>query len=467
MKESTAVKTRRLRTERKVRFRMDWAVTGLICALTLLGQSIFGEWTGRKLLVVLMEPVLVMIFMTALEAYDHFTSPLQEIQVCILLSDLYAYVVVAFLNVLFLRSLTLLTIHTLAAALQAVLMLACNTLLYRRSHDPRCCRRPSMLVLAAKGHEARLRRLKYGILEDFDAWYMVLDEPVGADSDSALSEIKQSLKQYDALCVFDNVWGEAYEELIRYAMELDKEIYTVPRMIDVGVNQTRLTHFDDIPVLYMESFRLTWWDAILKRGLDLVVALAALAVAALPMAVIAVCIRLDSPGPIIYRQERYTKGKKVFRIMKFRTMVVDAEKLTGPTFAQKDDPRITRVGRLLRRCRLDELPQIFNILRGDMSLVGPRPERPFFVEQFEKEIPQYDYRFAVKAGLTALSHVYGRYSTYIHDRTYYDLRYIADYSFFLDLKILLLTSKTMFLKNAAEGEDQFKVQAEKKQAETR
>lgn len=141
---------------------------------------------------------------------------------------------------------------------------------------------------------------------------------------------------------------------------------------------------------------------------------------------------------------------------KFRTMVPDAEKLTGPKFAEKDDPRITKIGKFLRACRLDELPQLINILLGDMSVVGPRPERPVFINQFEKEIENYDYRFAVKAGLTSLSHVYGRYSTYIHDRTYYDLYYIANYSFFLDLKIILLTTKTIFLKSSAEGEDSFK-----------
>jgi lipopolysaccharide/colanic/teichoic acid biosynthesis glycosyltransferase len=137
-------------------------------------------------------------------------------------------------------------------------------------------------------------------------------------------------------------------------------------------------------------------------------------------------------------------------------MIPDAEKLSGPKFAEKDDPRITGIGKILRACRLDELPQILNILKGDMSVVGPRPERPMFVEQFEQEIENYDYRFEVKAGLTSLSHVYGRYSTYIHDRTYYDLFYIMHYSLLLDIKIILLTAKTMFMKSAAEGEDDFK-----------
>ena len=175
------------------------------------------------------------------------------------------------------------------------------------------------------------------------------------------------------------------------------------------------------------------------------------------MGVIAAAIKVTSPGPLIYKQTRYTRGKREFEIYKFRTMVPNAEQLSGPKFAEKNDPRITKVGKILRAMRLDELPQIINILKGDMSIVGPRPERPVFVEQFENEIERYDDRFKVKAGLTSLSHVYGRYSTYIHDRTYYDLYYITHYSPLLDLKIILLTTKIIFLKSSAEGEDDFKI----------
>lgn len=461
--EKGNVKTRRVRKELKLRFQLDGVFTIAVCLIALILQSVFGVWTVQKLLVVLMGPVLVMLFMFVLDAYSHFTSPLQEIRVCIGLSNLYAYAVMVLLNVLFLHSLTLLMVQTFTMMVETVLMLILNTVMYRRFHNPDKYRNPSMLVLASDGNESRLRRLKYGVLADFDAWYMVIDEKEGADR-AKLNDLMKMLERFDALCVFDNIHGEEYEELIRYAMTLDKEIYTVPRIIDVTVNRSRLTHFDDIPVVSMETYRLNWMQAFLKRGLDIVVASLALVIAALPMAIIALLVRMDSPGPVLYRQERYTKDKKSFFIIKFRTMVENAEKLSGPVLAQKDDPRVTRVGKILRRFRLDELPQIFNILSGDMSLVGPRPERPFFVEQFEKEIPQYDYRFAVKAGLTALSHVYGRYSTYILDRTYYDLRYIIDYSFLLDIKILLLTTKTLFIKNSAEGEDEFQVKRTTQQA---
>jgi len=185
--------------------------------------------------------------------------------------------------------------------------------------------------------------------------------------------------------------------------------------------------------------------------MDIVISFVGLAIASIPMCIIALLIKITSPGPVFYKQLRLTKDKKEFYIYKFRSMVQDAEKKTGPALATKDDPRITTVGRWLRKLRLDELPQLINILKGDMSVVGPRPERPFFVEQYEKEIPNYSKRFTMQAGLTALSHVYGRYSTDIIDRTHYDLLYVQNYSLMLDIRIILLTSRTMFLSDAAEG----------------
>lgn len=450
------VRTRRLQAERKWLMQADCTAAAVVCALAMIALALLGQASAGPLLLTLLETLLALLLLEELEPYDHFDYCGREILVCILLANLYALILSAAANACLLRSWTMLATQAAAAAARALVMLLCNAVLVRRFRDTRHFRRPSLLVLAAKGNEARLRRLKYGIQSGFNAWYIVMDGLHGQVHAGELDSLKDKLRAYDALCIFDNVWGAEYEELVRYAMEQGKEIYTVPRIIDVSINQTHLTHFSDIPVLFMQRFRLTPAQRFVKRAMDLAVALAALAVTALPMAIIALCIKLDSPGPVIYRQQRCTKDKRVFSILKFRTMVVDAEKLTGPTFARKDDPRITRIGRILRACRLDELPQIFNILMGDMSLVGPRPERPYFVEQFEQEILQYDYRFSVKAGLTALSHVYGRYSTYIQDRTYYDLRYIAEYSLLLDLRILLLTSKTMFLKDAAEGEDQYK-----------
>jgi lipopolysaccharide/colanic/teichoic acid biosynthesis glycosyltransferase len=156
-------------------------------------------------------------------------------------------------------------------------------------------------------------------------------------------------------------------------------------------------------------------------------------------------------GPVLYVQERLTKGRKTFKIYKFRTMVPNAEKLSGPVFAGEKDPRITKIGKFMRTVRLDEIPQLINILTGDMSIVGPRPERPFFAKQFEKDIPEYRYRLKVKAGLTGLAQVEGKYNTTVEDKLRYDLIYINNYSLLRDILIMLQTIKILFMKSSTEG----------------
>lgn len=192
-----------------------------------------------------------------------------------------------------------------------------------------------------------------------------------------------------------------------------------------------------------------FYSKVVKRVLDFLLALILLIPGLIIMIPLAVWVKLDSPGPVIYRALRGGYHNKPFYIMKFRSMVVDADKSGGCTAL--NDSRVTRAGKIMRRLKLDELPQLFNILKGDMSVVGPRPERPFFVEQYEHEIHNYDQRFAVRAGLTALSHVYGRYSTDITDRTRYDLLYVQNYSLMMDIRVMLLTSRTIFMSDAAEG----------------
>lgn len=162
-------------------------------------------------------------------------------------------------------------------------------------------------------------------------------------------------------------------------------------------------------------------------------------------------IKCTDRGPIFYRQDRLTKDRRVFSICKFRTMIQDAEKDTGAKLAADHDERILPVGRFLRRTRLDELPQLWNILRGDMSLVGPRPERPELATEIEENIPEFAYRLKVKAGLTGYAQVYGKYNTTAYDKLKLDLTYIRKYSIFLDLKMILMTPKIMFMKESAEG----------------
>ncbi len=185
---------------------------------------------------------------------------------------------------------------------------------------------------------------------------------------------------------------------------------------------------------------LCGWKAAAKRATDLVFAFVLLAVLALPMLLIALWIRITSGKPVFHRQERVGLGGKRFVIIKFRTMRNDAEEETGPVWAQSHDPRCTRAGAALRSTNLDELPQLFNVLRGEMSLVGPRPERPFFVQKFVSERPLYDQRHAVKGGITGWAQVQGlRGRTCPEARLQHDLHYIRNWSLGLDLRILLRT----------------------------
>jgi exopolysaccharide biosynthesis polyprenyl glycosylphosphotransferase len=198
--------------------------------------------------------------------------------------------------------------------------------------------------------------------------------------------------------------------------------------------------FDGLPVINLRESPLVGWAAIQKRAFDVGVSALLIALAAPVMGVIALAIRLSSGAPVLYRQERMGLDGHVFRMLKFRTMVHDAERDTGPVWARRDDPRETRIGSFLRRTSLDELPQLWNVLSGDMSLVGPRPERPVFIEQFRREVPGYMLRHKVKAGLTGWAQVHRwRGDTSLHERIEHDLYYIRNWSFGLDIRILLMT----------------------------
>lgn len=218
------------------------------------------------------------------------------------------------------------------------------------------------------------------------------------------------------------------------------DVKVVPDLLQVIALRARLEDLDGVPVININDVPLQGFNAIVKRSIDVVLSLAALIVIAVPLAVVAALVKLTSRGPIFYRQERMGLDGKSFTIVKFRSMFNDAERHTGPVWAVEGDPRVTPLGRFMRKANIDELPQLWNVLRGDMSLVGPRPERPHFVEQFKHRIPQYMLRHKVKAGLTGWAQVNGwRGNTSIEKRIEYDLYYIENWSVGLDLKIIWLT----------------------------
>jgi Undecaprenyl-phosphate glucose phosphotransferase len=228
------------------------------------------------------------------------------------------------------------------------------------------------------------------------------------------------------------------------------DVKVVPDLLQVIALRARLEDLDGVPVININEPSLQGVNALVKRAIDITISSAALVVFALPIAFIAALVRLTSKGPAFFRQERMGLDGKSFSIVKFRSMHDEAEKETGPVWTQRNDPRVTALGRFLRRSNLDELPQLWNVFRGDMSIVGPRPERPHFVEQFKHRIPQYMLRHKVKSGLTGWAQVNGwRGNTALDKRIEYDLYYIENWSIRLDLKIMWLTIvKGFFHKHA-------------------
>jgi Undecaprenyl-phosphate glucose phosphotransferase len=218
------------------------------------------------------------------------------------------------------------------------------------------------------------------------------------------------------------------------------DVKVVPDLLQVIALRARLEDLDGVPIVNINDVPLQGFNAVLKRSIDILISATTLIVMAIPFGLIALLVRLTSKGPVFYHQERMGLDGKAFTVYKFRSMYHEAERDTGPVWARDDDPRCTPLGRLLRRFDLDELPQFWNVLKGDMSLVGPRPERPYFVDQFKHRFPQYMLRHKVKSGITGWAQVNGwRGNTSIEKRIEYDLYYIENWSVSLDVKIMWMT----------------------------
>lgn len=239
--------------------------------------------------------------------------------------------------------------------------------------------------------------------------------------------------------------------LLKECMYRDLQVYIIPRIGDVLMSGAEQMHVFHLPMLRSKRFQpLSEYRAV-KRLLDIIFSGIALILFSPIMLATAVAVKLDG-GPALYRQTRLTRNGRPFRILKFRSMCVDAEKMTGAVLSSgENDPRITKVGRFIRACRIDEMPQLINIFRGDMSIVGPRPERPEIAAAYEKELPEFRLRLQAKAGLTGYAQVYGKYNTTPYDKLLMDLMYISGASLFMDIRIAIETLRILFDKRSTEG----------------
>ncbi|KNY26830.1 sugar transferase [Pseudobacteroides cellulosolvens] len=290
------------------------------------------------------------------------------------------------------------------------------------------------LAVAIKALEKGLSRLKVKCL-------------INIEKDFCNDEIQN----VDAVIISPELSNIQKEEILTKCMALNKNVYIIPELFEIAMFNARLTQFDDLPVFCVDKLGLSVEQQLIKRITDIIISLICIIISLPIMLLTYIIIKLYDGGPVIFSQERTTRWNKEFNLYKFRTMVINAEQMTGPVLASERDPRITPIGAFLRATRIDELPQFFNVLKGEMSIVGPRPERKFFIDQFTKDIPNFEYRLAVKAGITGLAQVMGKYTTTPRDKLRFDLLYIKNYSILMDLKIFFQTIKIMFMKAASKG----------------
>ncbi len=262
-------------------------------------------------------------------------------------------------------------------------------------------------------------------------------------------ELYPMIKQYNAVVLCD-LPAQARNQIMKYCYQESVRTYVTPKISDILFRGADDIHLFDTPLLLSRNQGLSIDQRIMKRTCDIVLSLLGIILASPFMFIIALAVKLYDGGPILYKQERLTRDGQPFMIYKFRSMSMDSEK-NGARLAAKGDKRVTPVGKIIRNIHFDELPQLFNILKGEMSMVGPRPERQQISDEYEKEIPEFVLRTKVKAGLTGYAQVYGKYNTTPYDKLKLDLTYIENYSLWLDVKIMLLTFKILFVKENTEG----------------
>lgn len=289
-------------------------------------------------------------------------------------------------------------------------------------------------------------------------------------------DIIKVIKETDALKIIEDkkendkiqlmligVKDEEYKKIMRKAYEERVDIILVPQIENIIGKCNKEVFLIDVPFYeynFQEDSKL---QKVAKRIFELFISIPILILASPIMLITAIIIKMQDGGPVFYKQERLTLNGKKFEVMKFRSMIVNAEAVGGAQFSSKNDKRITPFGNFIRKTRIDELPQLLNIIKGDLAIVGPRPERQEIIDQKIKEVPDFNYRLKVKAGLTGLAQVEGKYNTNLSDKLKLDLIYIRERNFIMDLKIIIKTIKILFMKEATEGvgteeEEQQKIQ---------
>lgn len=309
--------------------------------------------------------------------------------------------------------------------------------------------RRTMLIYGSEVEVETVQAFKDRLLKKYKHLFRI--DNIVSEDDFEKSDIdsNEEFQNTDIFIMYE-VCSEKRSKYMKLFIEKRKNFYFTPKIEDFLLQGSSYKQLLDTPIMkYDYSYERSGWSGM-KRVMDVALAVIMLVLFSPIFLITAIAIKLEDRGPVFYRQERCTIDEKVFRIIKFRSMVVDAE-AHGVKPCIGRDPRVTRVGSIIRKSRIDELPQLFNIIKGDMSFVGPRPERVEHVRQYTEAMPEFKYRTRVKAGLTGYAQIYGKYNTSSYDKLRLDLMYIETQSLLVDLKILILTFRTMFQAESTEG----------------
>lgn len=338
------------------------------------------------------------------------------------------------------RPITFLPILLLTAIDFVVSFLLCHT--FNTIYHTRYI--PHQMLLIYGTQEALSLKFKMNSREDKYNITRQIPETEGFEA------IKEEINRHDAVIISD-VHGQLRNDILKYCYDKDVRTYIAPKVSDIILRGAPDVSLFDTPLLLVRGFGLTPGEELVKRGFDILLVMLSMVLAGPLMLFCAIAIKLGDRGPVFFRQERVTKDGRLFQILKFRSMVTDAEKDGIPIAATDNDPRITKVGKFLRRTRLDELPQLFNILKGDMSICGPRPERKEFNDSYTEKIPEFSYRLKVRGGLTGYAQIFGKYNTSAYDKLRLDLIYIENYSLLLDIRLIIMTIRAVLSRESTEG----------------
>ncbi len=409
-------------------------------------------WRRGNWVVVGIYAILIMFFMMTyggnkigyLKPFEVFLSQV----LAILASNLITYLQLSVMVVWF-ANIKPIGLMTLAQILFALFWVYLSNFIYRNVFPPR------MLLLIHGDHDTEDIKRKFDSRKD----RYVISEQININAGIKVIEDK-ILERFDGVILWDLDMADR-NELIKYCYGKSIRVYLMPKIPDVIIMGADRMNLFDSQILLTREYAMTIEQRFIKRLIDIVCSFLLIIITSPIMLLTAIIVKLYDGGPVFYKQVRLTKNNKEFKIIKFRSMRVDAEKVGGAQLARKDDKRITPIGKFIRAVRIDELPQLFNILKGDMTFIGPRPERPEIAAKYIEEMPEFAYRTKVKAGLAGYAQVYGKYNTTPYDKLKLDLTYIENYTTWLDIKLMLLTLKVLFLPDSTEGIEEGQTTASK------